>query len=291
MAHDDRVAIRDAVGRLHRESGLPMVFGGAITGRDRLQITEFVGAKSGTMRGLRVQAGSGLGGKAMAMRRPVLVNDYARADAITHDYDEAVTGEGIRTMVGVPVMVGRSVRGVLYGALRGTVAIGDRVIDSMVTVGRVLEQDLAVRDAMERRNPSSAIFPLPDENALEDAPPEIRRRLLDLAGRVDDPAVRDELMDVVAQLEGASGAGVVPGVDNGGMATAEPRRAPPRVQLSPREREVLVQVAMGHTNALIGERLGVGAETVKSYLRTAMRKLGANNRIEAVVAARRLGAL
>lgn len=289
MAHDDRVAIRDAVGRLHRESGLPMVFGGAITGRDRLQITEFVGAKSGTMRGLRVQAGSGLGGKAMAMRRPVLVNDYARADAITHDYDEAVTGEGIRTMVGVPVLVGRSVRGVLYGALRGTVAIGDRVVDSMVTVSRVLEQDLAVRDAMERRHPSSAIFPLPEEHALEQAPPEIRRRLLDLAGRVDDPDVRDELMDVVAQLAGNDGA--TPEAHLEEVPAAASGSVVPRVRLSPREREVLAQVAMGHTNALIGERLGVGAETVKSYLRTAMRKLGANNRIEAVVAARRFGAL
>src|SRR5699024_10549645 len=114
-------------------------------GRDRLQITEFVGAQSGTMRGLRVDTGSGLGGKAMALRRPVLVNDYARADAITHDYDEAVTGEGIRTMVGIPVQVGRRVRGVLYGALRGTVSLGDRVIDSMVGAGRLLEQDLAVR--------------------------------------------------------------------------------------------------------------------------------------------------
>ncbi len=287
MAHDDRVAIRDAVGRLHRESGLPMVFGGAITGRDRLQITEFVGAQSGTMRGLRVQTGSGLGGKAMALRRPVLVNDYARADAITHDYDEAVTGEGIRTMVGIPVMVGRSVRGVLYGALRGTAAIGDRVIDSMVTVGRILEQDLAVRDAKERENPSSEVFPLPDEQTLDDAPPAVRQRLLELATRIGDPAVRDELIDLVGQLppgEPAAPATALPG-------GAPDAPAPPQVRLSPREREVLMQVAMGHTNALIGERLGVGAETVKSYLRTAMRKLSANNRIEAVVAARRLGAL
>lgn len=266
-----------------------MVFGGAITGKDRLQITEFVGARSGTMRGLRVKAGSGLGGKAMALRRPVLVNDYARADAITHDYDEAVTGEGIRTMVGIPVMVGRSVRGVLYGALRGTVAIGDRVIDSMVTVGRVLEQDLAVRDALERENPSSAVFPLPDDQALDEAPPEVRRRLLELATRIGDPAVRDELIDLVGRLP--AGEGTAPaGRGQRGGAGADAAEAP-RVRLSTREREVLMQVAMGHTNALIAERLGVGAETVKSYLRTAMRKLSATNRIEAVVAARRLGAL
>lgn len=271
--HDDRGAIRDAVGRLHRESGLPMLFGGAVTGRDRIQITEFIGAKSGTMRGLRVETGSGLGGKAMALRRPVLVNDYARADAITHDYDEAVTGEGIRTMVGIPVVVGRSVRAVLYGALRGTVSIGDRVVDSMVTVGRTLEQDLAVQDAVEARSPASGVFPVAASGAGDNGA-AVRERLLGIADRIDDAALRDELVDLVGQLQSRGG-------PPGQVA----------VRLSPRERDVLAQVAMGHTNALIAERLGVGQETVKSYLRTVMRKLDVGNRIEAVVAARRAGAL
>ena len=37
--------------------------------------------------------------------------------------------------------------------------------------------------------------------------------------------------------------------------------------------------------------MGIGAETVKSYLRSVMRKLGAHTRYEAVNAARRIGAL
>ncbi|OSP42607.1 hypothetical protein B7767_14675, partial [Streptomyces sp. 13-12-16] len=37
------------------------------------------------------------------------------------------------------------------------------------------------------------------------------------------------------------------------------------------------------------ERLGVTAETVKAYLRSAMRKLGVRTRGQAVVAARRAG--
>ena len=39
------------------------------------------------------------------------------------------------------------------------------------------------------------------------------------------------------------------------------------------------------------EEMGIGAETVKSYLRSVMRKLGAHTRYEAVNAARRIGAL
>lgn len=268
VTNEDRAAIRVALARLRRESGLPFLFGGALTAANRLQITEFIGAQSGTMRGLRVDSGSGLGGKAMALRRPVIVNDYARAEAITHDYDEAVVGEGIRTLVGVPVVVGRSVRAVLYGALRGTATAGDRVVDAVVTAARVLEQDLAVRDALERRNPAVEVF-APDAAGVRD-------EFLELAARIDDDHLRGELALLFERLlEPPTDA-----ADLGGMSA-----------LSPREREVLIQVAVGHTNALIGERLGVGAETVKSYLRSAMRKLGVNNRIEAVVAARRAGLL
>ncbi|WP_432196152.1 response regulator transcription factor [Streptomyces sp. bgisy027] len=44
-------------------------------------------------------------------------------------------------------------------------------------------------------------------------------------------------------------------------------------------------------NAEVGRRLSLLPETVKSYLRSAMRKLGAGTRFEAVVAARRQGLL
>jgi DNA-binding CsgD family transcriptional regulator len=50
-------------------------------------------------------------------------------------------------------------------------------------------------------------------------------------------------------------------------------------------------VASGATNAAAADRLRLRPETVKSYLRSAMRKLGAHTRLEAVVAARRAGLL
>ena len=58
-----------------------------------------------------------------------------------------------------------------------------------------------------------------------------------------------------------------------------------------RETDVLAAVASGATNATAAARLGLRPETVKGYLRSAMRKLGAHTRLEAVVAARRAGAL
>jgi DNA-binding CsgD family transcriptional regulator len=47
----------------------------------------------------------------------------------------------------------------------------------------------------------------------------------------------------------------------------------------------------GHSNADAAIELGVGIETVKSYLRSATRKLGSHSRLKAVVVARRLGLL
>ncbi|MFI9550435.1 response regulator transcription factor [Nonomuraea endophytica] len=54
---------------------------------------------------------------------------------------------------------------------------------------------------------------------------------------------------------------------------------------------MLSLVAVGCGNAEAGERLGLRPETVKSYLRGAMRKLGTHSRMETVVAARRAGLL
>lgn len=91
-----------------------------------------------------------------------------------------------------------------------------------------------------------------------------------------DPALREELLSVCARLASASGA-------------QEPHGR--EVLLAPREVDVLACVAAGATNAVAAGRLGLRPETVKGYLRSAMRKLGAHTRLEAVVAARRAGLL
>ena len=65
----------------------------------------------------------------------------------------------------------------------------------------------------------------------------------------------------------------------------------PSVRLAPRETDVLAMVALGYSNAESARRLAVGPETVKSYLSSAMVKLDAHTRHEAVVRARSLGLL
>lgn len=63
----------------------------------------------------------------------------------------------------------------------------------------------------------------------------------------------------------------------------------PAVSLSPRESEVLRQVAAGQTNKAIALQLGISEHTVKFHLGSAMTKLGAASRAEAVALAIRRG--
>lgn len=111
----DAVELRAALLRLRRATGLPVAFGGLLLDARQLRIAELSGATTGALRGLAVSAGNGLGGKAIALSRPCAVTDYPSARHISHEYDAAVAAEGLRSVLAVPVVVRRKVRGVLYG--------------------------------------------------------------------------------------------------------------------------------------------------------------------------------
>lgn len=277
----DAVEMRTALAGLRRTSGLPVAFGGLLSDARHARIGELDGARSGALRGLVISAGSGLGGKAIALARPCAVTDYPVSRHISHEYDTAVAAEGLRSVVAVPVVVRRTVRGVLYGALRTPVSLGDRTFDAAVAAARDVEQALAVRDEVREllalTQEQAAAGPDAAPGAWEDVR-EAHRQLRALAPRVADPALRDALLAVCGRLASASGARATPA-------------AAMEVRLAPREVDVVACVAAGATNAAAARQLGLRPETVKGYLRSAMRKLGAHTRLEAVVAARRAGLL
>jgi PAS domain S-box-containing protein len=70
----------------------------------------------------------------------------------------------------------------------------------------------------------------------------------------------------------------------------DPPAPQPKDSLTPREREVVTLVALGHTGAEIAGQLGLSPETVRSHVRNAMAKTGSHTRAQlvAVAAARRL---
>ncbi|WUS86492.1 helix-turn-helix transcriptional regulator [Streptomyces canus] len=267
------VEIRRALVRLRRTTGLPVAFGGLVEpDRSRIRISELSGTATTSLLALAVTSGNGLGGKAVALARPCAVADYSMSRQISHEYDAAVAAEGLRSVLAVPVVVRRRVRGVLYGALRDARPLGDRTLTAAVDAARDVEQALVVDDEARDVLVAARAEPRRDDTSTWEQVREAHAALRALAPRIGDPALRADLLDACALL-------------------TPDAVASKGITLAPRELDVLACVAAGATNAAAADRLGVRAETVKAYLRSAMRKLGARTRGEAVVAARRAGLL
>jgi PAS domain S-box-containing protein len=67
-----------------------------------------------------------------------------------------------------------------------------------------------------------------------------------------------------------------------GHAAPHPDATTGRALLTPREREVLEQLALGRTGTETAQELGISPETVRVHVRNAMRRLGARTRVQAI---------
>lgn len=277
----DDDAFRASLRAVRQKSGAQVAFAGRCSD-DGMRLTDFAGALTKSLHGLLIAPGAGLGGQVFVSRRPSGAHDYARNSSITHEYDRPVLAEGIRSVVAAPIVVGGEVRGVLYAAVRAHAPLGERSVDSLVAITRSLAGELHIRDAVDSRlriigaaevNLAASGLGFEAREELREIQSELRR----LARLVNDADVRGQL-----QLAGER-------LTNLGRPAARSSKDLPR--LTKREVDVLVEVALGSSNAEIAQRLSLSAETVKAYLSTAMRKLDVHNRHEAVVIARRHGLL
>lgn len=141
--------LEQALEEFQRRSGLSLVFGG-IASEDGVQVTALRGQLTGTMAGLHVRTERGLGGRVIAERRPQLTTHYGKSRSITHDYDRAVLGEGVRSLLAVPVEVDGAMRAVLYGGQRADAPVGDVSIVPAERAAAELRRKLAARDAVRR---------------------------------------------------------------------------------------------------------------------------------------------
>ncbi|WP_300007258.1 LuxR C-terminal-related transcriptional regulator [Pseudonocardia sp.] len=276
---DARGALRAALRSVQAESGLPVAFGAFVENGSTAVLSEFRGTRTNNLHRLEVRTGSGLGGRVIAENRPAAVNDYRTADTITHEYDPWVLSEGLSSIAAAPVMVRDRLTGLIYVATRDRNALGDRSKSAILSAGRRLSMELTVQDEVRRR--------MRDAEAVATAAPEHVR---DIASLEEIRALHAELR-AVAQLipdEGLSQrvSEVSQRLAHVGGGTATASRTV--VQLSPREVDVVAQIALGCTNQEAATRLSIKPETAKAYLRGAMRKLGAHSRFEAVVRARAL---
>jgi DNA-binding CsgD family transcriptional regulator len=253
---------------------MDMAFGGRVLPESRkLEITELCGARTRSLANLVVRPGAGLGGKSLLLGRPVSVTSYRSAQGITHVYDHAVGQEDLETVVALPIVVANVPRMVLYLGNRTQVGLGDRWFDGFAPLVRRLERDIAVEDEVRRRlrkvdhsRPGPECLTRSDLRELSD-------ELAAVAAQVDDAALRARIDQLRTRL----------------TPSAAPTPRGPGVALAPREVDLLTQVSLGRSNREAAEQLGLLPNTVKSYLKTAMRKLEANNRVQAITAAREAG--
>lgn len=114
---------------------------------------------------------------------------------------------------------------------------------------------------------------------LKDAPPEEMLAAVRTVHAGDSviaaSSTRRLLQHVAPMLRGAA-----PTTLDGGTELTE---------LTPREREVLVQMALGATNTEIAQRLFVSEATVKTHVGRVLAKTGSRDRVQAVVLAYRTG--
>jgi DNA-binding CsgD family transcriptional regulator len=275
----DDEQFRRAVHAVQRSTGAPVAFAGPASGGN-LQLTQFLGTRTDGLRGLAVARGAGLGGRVTAERRPAAVNDYGLAESITHDYDDPVLGEGLRAVAAAPVAVRGEIRGVLYTAVRTPEPLGDRALQGLVDVADRLAGELAISDDVDRRLKALQTGPPGGEAARAEEIRELHTELRTIAQDITDARLRARLQRACEHLAHL------------GQGRLPERAGAPRIpSLSPRELDALSQVALGCSNAETAEHLGLRPETVKAYLRSAMRKLNAHTRHAAVIAARKHGLL
>ncbi|WP_141014600.1 helix-turn-helix transcriptional regulator [Nocardioides sambongensis] len=260
-----------ALRRLRSTSGAAVGFGGSVQD-GALRLTRFDGVRGRALEDLAVVSGRGVGGRVWERRAAFGVADYGRAADISHHYDRPVLSEGLRSVVAAPIVIGRDVRGVVYAGVRESVTAGDRLLDAVNRTGLWLARELAIEDEVNRRLAERTAVLQQAESAASERWRRAHAGLRELRASTTDAATRSALARLLEDLQPAAADGEAPA-------------------LTPRETDVLTQVATGASYAQVGARLGIAPQTVKSYMRDLIARFEVHSRHEAVVAARRRGLL
>jgi len=195
----------------------PVVFGGYVHDGS-VRVSTVLGNRTRSLEGLVVKPERGLGGRAITELRPRMTPDYRSSRQITHDYDGHVLGEGLSTLLAVPIVVGGAVRGVLYGGAWAESSVGDVVAAPAFRVAQEVATELRIRDEVERR--VAALRPVtgavtvtaPSESTTDAAQREELRasyaELRSIVASVDDAGLRARLSAIEERLAGLTGGGI-----------------------------------------------------------------------------------
>ena len=131
---DTTAALRDLARMMREGCGAHIGLAGPIEAERLLVLRQWDGTRATGLHDLHVPMGLGLGGLAYAKTHPVWVLDYRSSPLITHDFDNAISADGIKTMLAVPMVRGGQTYGVVYAALREAREISDRVLDTATRI-------------------------------------------------------------------------------------------------------------------------------------------------------------
>jgi LuxR family transcriptional regulator, regulator of acetate metabolism len=160
---DRRTAFRSVLERLPGDLGVDVAWLGELDEAGNVTLGHAVQTRTDVLVGLVVPPGIGLGGRVVLTGRPQWVSNYPVANDLYHPFSVQANREGIKGMIGVPLVHAGRCLGVLYA--------GDRV---EATYG-----DLTVRalEAAANRAASAAIVAERARHSAEVAVHEERRRL------------------------------------------------------------------------------------------------------------------
>ena len=209
----DRVVALQGTARLIRESaGLAAGFVAELDGPDRAVIRWLSGARTDALQNLAVPIGQGIGGRVLALGRPVRVTDYVSAKTITHQFDAQVRGEGLAAMIAVPIIDEGKIVAIGYGALRESAQFGDDAVRTMEGIAGQAATALRVaRAAQSTSDDAVAVERERMRNALHDS---VGALLFSIGVQVrdlhestrDNPVLGKRLRSLQADISAASSA-------------------------------------------------------------------------------------
>src|SRR5690606_5577487 len=142
-----------------------------------------------------------------------------------HDYDVFVLGEGLRTLLALPIIVAGRPRGVLYAGAWEQSQVGGVTTAPAMSVAQRIATELRIRDEVERRlreAPPEPALAGPQREDLRESFAELRS----IASSLADESLRERIAAVERRLV------KVVGPESGAEFA-------PTVHLSPRELDVV----------------------------------------------------
>ncbi|MEV4418909.1 LuxR C-terminal-related transcriptional regulator [Patulibacter sp. NPDC049589] len=169
--------VDEAVRTLTARLGAELAFGGVVEEDGAVPLVCTARVTPARFARLAPRAGRGLGGRVLAERAPVTVEDYGHARTITDDFAGPIGEEGLRGLGCVPIVDPTGVVGLLYAGSRRAGAPPGRLIDALarladdagarINAARVaaLEDELRLRRAFVPGTGAAAGAGRPDGSA------------------------------------------------------------------------------------------------------------------------------